>query len=273
MSILNQHYILNNGVRIPKIGFGTWQIPNETAVTAVAEAIGIGYKHIDTALAYNNEKGVGEAIRKSDITREEIFITSKLPAEIKGYDEALYSFDKTLSNLGIDVLDLYLIHAPWPWTEMGKDCTKENIQSWRAFERIYKEGRVRAIGVSNFSVSDLKAIEDNSDTLPMANQIAFYAGRTQDEIVEYCQTKGILIEAYSPLATGRALRDPELNEIARIYNVSVAQLLIRFTLQRGTLPLPKSVTKERITENGMVDNFSISEKDMERLNNIKSEYR
>ena len=273
MSILDNHYTLYNGVKIPKIGFGTWQIPNNIAIASVSYAIKAGYRHIDTALAYNNEKGVGEGIRRAEVKREDIFITSKLPAEIKGYDEALYSFDKTIANLGTDVLDLYLIHAPWPWTEIGKDCTKENIQSWKVFERIYKEGRVRAIGVSNFSVADLKSIEDNSEILPMANQIAFYAGRTQDEIVNYCNPKGILIEAYSPLATGRALKDPMLNEIAKRYGVSVAQLLIRFTLQRGTLPLPKSVTKERIVENSKVDHFIITDDDMDRLNSVKSEYR
>ena len=273
MSILNEHYIFRNGVKIPKIGFGTWQIPQESVTNAVLEAIEIGYRHIDTALAYNNEKGVGAAIKRSELDRSEIFVTSKLPAEIKGYDEALYSFEKTMSNLALETLDLYLIHAPWPWTEIGKNCTKENIESWRAFERIYKEGRVRAIGVSNFSVSDLMAIENNSDTPPMANQIAFYAGRTQEEIFDYCTSKGTLIEAYSPLATGRALKDPLLNEIAKTYDVSVAQLLIRFTLQRGALPLPKSVTKARIEENSKVDHFTISDTDMVKLSSIKNEYR
>lgn len=273
MSILNESYTLNNGIKIPKIGFGTWQIPQDVAERAVADALSAGYRHIDTALAYNNEAGVGNAIRESALDRGDIFVTSKLPAEVKGYDNALFSFDKTMKNLGLETLDLYLIHAPWPWSEMGKDYTKENIESWRAFVRIYKEGRVRAIGVSNFSVKDIKAIEESSDISPMANQIAFYAGRTQDEIVDYCNEKNILVEAYSPLATGRALNDPLLNQIAASYGVSVAQLLIRFTLQRGTLPLPKTVTRERIIENSKVDHFEISKSDMERLGAIKSEYR
>ncbi|OJV18829.1 MAG: 2,5-diketo-D-gluconic acid reductase [Bacteroidetes bacterium 41-46] len=273
MSILDSCYSLYNGLKVPKIGFGTWQIPDRLAVQAVKDALEVGYRHIDTALAYGNEKGVGEAIRGSEISRDEIFITSKLPAEIKGYDKALFSFEKTLENLGLEVLDLYLIHAPWPWTEMGKDCTKENIESWRAFERIYKEGRVRSIGVSNFSVSDIKAVEDNSDTLPMVNQIAFYAGRTQDEIYNYCTDNRILVEAYSPLATGRALKDAFLNEIANSYGVSVPQLLIRFTLQKGTLPLPKTTSRERMISNLDVDHFDISEYDMERLGRIRNEYR
>lgn len=273
MSILKENYILYNGVKIPKLGFGTWQIPNEDAYNAVTNALMAGYRHIDTALAYNNEKGVGKAILESDLDRGDVFITSKLPAEIKGYDEALRSFEKTVNNLGIEVLDLYLIHAPWPWFEMGKDCSAENIQSWKAFEKLYKDGRVRAIGVSNFSPTDIRSIIDNCEILPMANQIAFHVGRTQKEYVDFCNNNNILVEAYSPLATGRALKDKFLNETAESYGVSVAQLLIRFALQRGTLPLPKSVNFERMTENTKVDHFCISDFDMEKLNSIKSDYR
>lgn len=273
MSIINESYILYNGVRIPKIGFGTWQIPNDTAIKAVNEALKAGYRHIDTALAYNNEEGVGKAIRESGLKREEIFITSKLPAQIKGYDQAVEAFDKTMNNLGIDVLDLYLIHAPWPWTDRWGDYNAENVQSWKAFEKFYKEGRVRAIGVSNFSPANIQAILDNCEIVPMANQIAFHVGRTQSEYVEFCKKHNILIEAYSPLATGRALSDKLLNEVANSYSVSVAQLLIRFALQMETLPLPKTTTYERMVENSKVDHFEISVKDMEVLNSINSDYR
>jgi diketogulonate reductase-like aldo/keto reductase len=273
MSVLNEHYTLYNGVQIPKIGFGTWQIPNEVAVEAVSDALKVGYRHIDTALAYINEEGVGQAIRESGLKREEIFITSKLPAQIKGYDNAMESFNQTMKNLGIDVLDLYLIHAPWPWTDKGGDYTAQNIQSWKAFEKLYKEGRVRAIGVSNFSPKDIQAILDNCEIVPMANQIAFHVGRTQKEYVDFCNKHNILVEGYSPLATGRALSDKFLNKMAVSYGVSVAQLLIRFALQRGILPLPKSTTYLRMLENTQVDHFSISQTDMEKLDSIKSEYR
>jgi diketogulonate reductase-like aldo/keto reductase len=273
MSILNEFYTLRNGVNIPKIGFGTWQIVPEMSEQSVEFAIEAGYTHIDTALAYRNEEGVGRAVRSCGLSREKIFVTSKLPAEVKGYDKALKAFDSTMKNLGLEYLDLYLIHAPWPWTEIGKDCTSENIESWRAFEKLYKDGRVRAIGVSNFSPSDIEAIVQSSEYVPFVNQIAFYAGRTQDNYVKYCQERDILIEAYSPLATGRALNDPFLKDMAAKYGVSVAQLLIKFTLQRGTLPLPKSVNPLRIRENTQVDGFTVSDEDMALLNSVKTEYR
>lgn len=270
MSILSEYYTLYNGVKIPKIGFGTWQIPNDAAFGAVTDALKAGYRHIDTALAYNNEQGVGKAIRESGLKRNEVFITSKLPAQIKGYDKALDSFNTTMKNLGVEVLDLYLIHAPWPWTDKGGDYNAENVQSWKAFEKIYKEGRARAIGVSNFSPSNIQAILDNCEIVPMANQIAFNPGRTQEDYVSFCNSRNILIEAYSPLATGRALTNKQLIEIADSYGVSVAQLLIRFALQRGTLPLPKTTKYERMVENANVDFFNISDIDMQALNNFES---
>lgn len=272
MSILNENYLLYNGVKIPKIGFGTWQIPNEQAFKAVTDALRAGYRHIDTALAYNNEEGVGRAIRESGLRREEVFITSKLPAEIKGYDKAMEAFERTVRNLGTHP-DLYLIHAPWPWADKGGDYNAQNVQSWKAFEKLYNDGRVRAIGVSNFSPANIQALLDNCDIVPMANQIAFHVGRTQEEYVAFCIKHNILIEAYSPLATGRALGDKKLNKIAQSYGVSVAQLLIRFALQRGTLPLPKTTTFERMVENAQIEKFSISTNDMKILNSIKSEYR
>ncbi len=273
MSILKEYYTMRNGVTIPKIGFGTWQIPDDAAFDAVKSAIELGYTHIDTALAYQNEKGVGKAVKACGLKRDEIFITSKLPAEVKGYEKALAAFDSTLKNLGTDYLDLYLIHAPWPWFEKGKDYTPENIQSWKAFEKLYKEGKIRAIGVSNFSPSDVSAIIENCEIVPMANQIAFHVGRTQDDYVAFCNKHDILVEAYSPLATGRALKDEYLQNMAKSYGVTTAQLLIKFTLQMGTLPLPKSTTPQRILENTKVDHFNISEADMTKLNEIESDFR
>jgi diketogulonate reductase-like aldo/keto reductase len=269
MSVINEYFELNTGAKIPKIAFGTWQIPNgETAYNSVAFALKNGYRHIDTARAYGNEESVGKAIRDSGIAREEIFVTTKLPAEIKTHDGALESFETTMSALGLDYVDLYLIHAPWPWGDRGSDHTEGNIQAYKAMEEIYKSGRGKAIGVSNFSVSDLQAILDNTDVVPAANQIRFFIGNTEEDVTTFCQQKNILIEAYSPLATGKILENKDVIAIADKYGKSVAQVCIRYTLQRGTLPLPKSTHEERILENIDVD-FEISDQDMELLNNLK----
>ncbi|MDE4084455.1 aldo/keto reductase [Planococcus maritimus] len=260
----DKFFTFHNGVEIPTIGFGTWQIPNEEAYAAVTTALENGYTHIDTALAYQNEKNVGKAIRDFNLSREEVFITSKLPAEIKGYEATLAAFEETISNLGVDVLDLYLIHAPWPWDEVGKDCTEGNIESWKAMEKLYKDGKIRAIGVSNFSEKDIQALLDSCDIVPMANQIPFYIGRDQASLLQFCKQHNIVVEAYSPLATGQILNNPEIKEMAAKYSVTPAQLCIRYCLEHGTLPLPKSTNKERIVENSQLA-FTISPEDVQKL--------
>ncbi len=266
----NEYFTLSNGVQVPAIGFGTWQIPNGTAAyDSVAFALKNGYKHIDTANAYGNEASVGKAVRDSGIARNELFITSKLPAELKTYDMTLKRFDETMKNLGTDYLDLYLIHAPWPWNEMGADYTKENIQVWKAMEEIYKSGRCRAIGVSNFNVSDLTAILESCTVKPMANQIRFFIGNTQEEITRFSKQHDILVEGYSPLATGKIIGNETLEAIANKYNRTVAQLSIRYVLQCGVLPLPKSTTPDRILQNIEVD-FEIGKEDMNFLNSLKN---
>ncbi|TWT27092.1 aldo/keto reductase [Planomicrobium sp. CPCC 101110] len=261
-------FTFHNGVEIPDIGFGTWQIPNEEAYAAVTTALENGYTHIDTALAYQNEENVGKAVRDFRLAREEVFITSKLPAQTKGYEETLQAFEETVSNLGVDYLDLYLIHAPWPWTEIGKDCTEGNIQSWKAMERLYNDGKIRAIGVSNFSESDIQALLDACDIVPMANQIPFYIGRDQESLLAFCAKHNIVVEAYSPLATGQILSSPPILEMAEKYGVTPAQLCIRYCLERGTLPLPKSTNEARIIENSQLD-FTISKEDIETLDAIE----
>ncbi|GAB2501858.1 aldo/keto reductase [Alkalibacterium psychrotolerans] len=261
-------FTFHNGVTIPSIGFGTWQIPNEEAYDSVTMALRNGYTHIDTALAYQNEENVGKAIREFDIAREDVFITSKLPAERKGYQEALDAFDETITNLGVDYLDLYLIHAPWPWNDIGKDCTQGNIDSWKAMEKLYNDGKIRAIGVSNFSISDLQAILDNCDIVPMANQIPFYIGKDQKDLMDFCEKHDIVVEAYSPLATGQLLDSPELKEMADKYGVTTAQLAIRYCLDKGTIPLPKSTHEERIIQNKQLD-FEISEEDLNALDKME----
>jgi diketogulonate reductase-like aldo/keto reductase len=262
-----------NGDRIPAIGFGTWQIPDgNVCYDSVAFALKYGYRHVDTALAYRNEQSVGKAVRDSGIDRGEIFVTSKLPAEVKTYDGALRSFDRTMDNLGLEYLDLYLIHAPWPWSQKGADYTKENIQVWKAMEEIYKGGRCRAIGVSNFNVTDLNAILDSGTIKPMANQIEFYIGRTQEDVTSFCQKNDILVEGYSPLATGAILDNEAIMDVARKYGTTLPKICIRYVLQRNVLPLPKSTHPEYIRENFDI-NFEISDEDMNYLSALKTSAR
>jgi len=272
MSLLSETYTLYNGVKIPKIGFGTWQISNVAAYDAVSVALKTGYRHIDTARAYDNEENVGRAVRDSKLKREEVFVTSKLPAEIKGFKETRASFEKTIRNLGFNYLDLFLIHAPWPWNDKGRDCTEGNIASWKAMEELYREGKIRAIGVSNFSITDINSIIENCEIVPMVNQIALYIGHIQNALTDYCRGQNILVEAYSPLATGGALKREAIREVAKKYNVSPAQVCIRYLLQKNLLPLPKSTHANRIAENAEVG-FTIREETMKTLDAIRQDFR
>ena len=262
-------FTLANGVAIPAIGFGTWQIPSgDIAYNSVREALKIGYRHVDTAQAYGNEASVGKAIIDSGIPRSEIFVTSKLPAEIKSYEKAVVHAKMTMENIGLDYIDLYLIHAPWPWREKGADYTKENIEVWKAMEEFYESGKTRAIGISNFSVKDTEAILENCRIRPAVNQIKLHAGHPQKETTEFCGKNGILVEGYSPLATGRLLKKETLAEMAEKYGKSMAQISVRYVLQKGALPLPKSVHPEYIRQNFDI-NFEISEDAIRRLDRLK----
>ncbi|MBR2381090.1 MAG: aldo/keto reductase [Clostridia bacterium] len=266
--IKNEIFILNNGVKIPAIGFGTWQVADgEEGYSSCLAALKLGYRHIDTAFAYGNEPSVARALRDSGLSHEDVFITTKLPADIKNYDGARAHFEASLKNLETDYLDLYLIHAPWPWSDVGGDYTEGNIAVWRAMIDLYNEGKVRAIGVSNFHVKDIKAIVDATGFVPAVNQIRYFIGNTQNEITEYCQANGILVEAYSPLATGALVEHEELCAMAERYGVTIPQLCIRFCIENGTLPLPKSVNEARIKANLEVD-FEISKEDMAYLNSL-----
>lgn len=273
MSSLIETYELSNGITIPKIGFGTWQVPDgKIAYDSVLMALKNGYRHIDTAEAYQNEASVGKAIRDSKIPREEIFVTSKLHSHIKTYDEAKEAFQKTLEALEFEYLDLFLIHAPWPWNEMGKDCREGNVEAFKAMIELYKEGKIKAIGVSNFSPSDIDNIIEHLNFVPHVNQIAFFVGHNQIETDLYCREKNILIEAYSPLAIGHALKNPIVIKMAKDYEKTPAQMLIRYCLEKGTLPLPKSTHESRIIENSKVD-FSIKKTDLDILDQIKDDPR
>ena len=273
MKTIQQVYTLKNGVKMPKVGFGTWQIPDgEVCFTAVSQALKHGYRHIDTAAAYRNERSVGEAIRASGLKREEVFVTSKLQSHIKSYQETLDAFEKTLQELNMTYLDLYLIHAPWPWNDMGKDCKAGNIQAYKAMEKLYREGKIRTIGVSNFSPDDLDNILKHCEIIPHVNQISFFIGNNQQETHEYCDAKGILVEAYSPLAIGYALSNQTIQTMSQKYHVTPAQLCIRYCIDKGTAPLPKSIHESRIIENTGLD-FEIKKEDIEFLDTIKDDPR
>ncbi|MGM9521977.1 MAG: aldo/keto reductase [Oscillospiraceae bacterium] len=265
MNKLSDTFTLANGLGIPCVGFGTWQSPDgETAANAVETAIRAGYRHIDTAAIYGNEQSVGLGIRRSGVARDELFITSKVWNTSRGYGRTLAAFDKTLNDLGLEYLDLYLIH--WPAVSAQFSNWQElNLGTWQAMIELHKAGRIRAIGVSNFKPHHLETLMGTS-IKPMVNQIEFHPGQIQEETVAFCRENGILVEAWSPLGTGRMLSDPTLGEIAEGYNKSVAQLCIRWCLQNGVLPLPKSVTPSRIKENAEVFDFAISDEDMETIN-------
>jgi diketogulonate reductase-like aldo/keto reductase len=265
MHPLSDSFTLGNGVPIPAVGFGTWQIPDGDATrTAVAEALRVGYRHIDTARAYGNEASVAQAIAESGLAADEVFVTTKLPAEVKDAAGATAAFEASIGALRVDQVDLYLIHAPWPWSEIGADYAAGNAEVWRVMAELRDAGRIRAIGVSNFSVDDLEKLVAASGVVPLVNQIRYFIGHTADDVTAYCKERGILVEAYSPLATGRILDNPDIGALADRYQRSVAQLSIRYVLQKGVLPLPKSVTPERIAENAELD-FEISAEDMATL--------
>ena len=261
-----KNLVLLNGVEAPALAYGTWLIKNENAAECVKLALKNGYRHIDTAQAYGNEKGVGKGIRESGIDRKDIFVTTKVMAEIKSYKRAKKSIDASLKRLGLDYVDLILIHCPQPWALYRGPLSfdKENIKVWKALEEAYKEGKVRSIGVSNFNVRELNNIINNCEIKPMVNQICIHIGETPMEIIKFCQENDIVVEAYSPIAHGRALRNKEIAKMAEKYNVSIPQLCIKYTLQLDTISIPKASSEDHIKSN--IDlNFEISKEDMEEL--------
>ena len=267
MKIFEECYTLSNGAKIPKMGLGTWFIPDETVSQAVKDAVKIGYRHFDTAQAYGNERGVGEGIRTCGVPREELFVVSKVAAEHKTYEAAKAGIDETLKKMGLDYLDMMIIHSPQPWVEVNQSENRYkegNRQAWKALEEAYNEGKLKAIGVSNFQIEDLESLMETAKVKPMVNQVLCHISNTPIELIEFCQKSNILIEAYSPIAHGEILNQPEVKAIADKYGVTVPQLCIRYTLQLGTLPLPKTENPEHMRDNVKVD-FMISDSDMEKL--------
>ena len=265
---------LHNHVVIPSVGFGTWQITEgEEAYNSTLWALEAGYRHIDTAYVYRNEKSVGQAIKDFGLAREEVFVTTKLSANIKDASLVREYAEKSLANLGLDYVDCYLIHNARPWNDRieGYDYFKENVEVYKVMEELYDEGKVRSIGVSNFLVKDLENLMENTIVIPVLNQIKFHPGYLQKDVVEFCQNHQILVEAYSPFATGDIFGNEIIKKLAEKYGKSEAQIILNWILQLGHLPLPKSVTKERIISNLEVFDFELSEEDMKVMNQIQLE--
>lgn len=263
---------LNNGVKMPGFGLGVYKVEDgDTVIHAVSSALKNGYLHIDTATIYDNEKGVGQAVKDSGIPREEIFITSKVWNDDQGYESTLKAFEETLEKLGTDYLDLYLIH--WPVSGKYKD-------TYRALEKLYEEGKVRAIGVSNFHVHHLEDLMEDCTITPMVDQVEFHPHLTQSDLRKFCQDNNIQFEAWSPLKKGRLFEDPTLMEIAEAHGKTVAQVMLRWDIQHGVVTIPKSIREKRIVENADVFDFSLTDEEMKRIdgmnkdraNRIKSGY-
>lgn len=260
---------LNNGVKIPMLGLGTWFIDDNKAEDAIKAAVQIGYRHIDTAQAYGNERGVGAGVRNCGISREELFVVSKVAAEYKTYEEAANSIDETLNKMGLEYLDLMIIHSPQPWAEWrgSKRYFEENKLVWKALEDAYKAGKLKSIGVSNFLTDDLENLIRDCKIKPMVNQILMHIGNTPTELINYCNKENIVVEAYSPIAHGEALKNETINNMAKKYGVSPAQLCIKYVLQLGIVALPKASSSEHMQENASLD-FIISKEDMEILQEL-----
>lgn len=256
--IRSEYYTLSNGVQIPRLGLGTWFIENANAAQVVRDAVELGYRHVGTV-----------GVRSCGLSREQLFVTTKLAAEIKTYDEAVKAIEGSLNAMQLDYIDLMLIHSPQPWADFrGADPSfTGNREAWRALEDAYQAGKLRAIGVSNFLQADLENLLAGCRVAPMVNQVLAHIGNLPFELADYCREKNILVEAYSPVAHGQILNHPEIVAMAKKYGVTAAQLCIRYTLQLGMLPLPKTANRAHLAENAMV-NFEISAEDMQRLNQL-----
>ncbi|MDQ0429204.1 diketogulonate reductase-like aldo/keto reductase [Planomicrobium stackebrandtii] len=258
---------LHNGVKMPWLGLGVFKVEDgEEVVQSIKTALEVGYRSIDTAAIYGNEEGVGKAIAEANVPREELFITTKVWNANHGYEATLTAFDESMEKLGLDYLDLYLIH--WPLPSKGKFA-----ETWKALEKLYKDGRVRAIGVSNFKVTHLEEIIEDCEVVPMVNQVEYHPRFNQRELHDFCKKHGIQLEAWSPLMQGELLNEPALMEIAKEYSKSTAQIIIRWDIQTGVVTIPKSVKPHRIAENADVFDFEISQENMDKINALNKDQR
>lgn len=261
-----EYTVLSNGVKMPNLAFGTFKVNEGDDVQIILDAINVGYRHFDTAAFYNTEEALGKVIKKSGIPREEFFITTKVWKTCMGYEGAKKSFEESLEKLDMDYVDLLLIH--WPRPDAESDWKKLDIETWKAFEEIYKEGRVKAIGVSNFLNHHMQNILDNCEVVPMVNQIEFHPGYIQKDVVDFDKERGIVVEAWSPLGRERVFKDELLNKLAEKYGKSVAQICLAFALQMGVVPLPKSSSVERMKQNMNID-FELEKEDFEKIVNME----
>lgn len=267
MKNLQSTTTLHNGVEMPWLGLGVFKVQEgEEVVNSVKAALELGYKSIDTAAIYKNEEGVGKAIAESNVPREELFITTKVWNSEQGYEKTLAAFDESLAKLGLDYLDLYLIH--WPTPQQAK-----YIDTWKALEKLYKDGRVRAIGVSNFQIHHLEDLIANCEIKPMVNQVEYHPRLAQVELLEFCKKNQIQLEAWSPLMQGGLIEDPTISEIAAKYNKSTAQVILRWDLQNGVVTIPKSIKPHRIAENADVFDFELSQEDMDKISSLNKDER
>ena len=258
---LTDTYTLQNGVKIPAIGYGTWQTPNDVTAAHVKTAIDLGYRHVDTAWGYDNEIGVGEGVRTSGVKREDLFITTKHWVTFRGYQNTIDAVEDSLKRLGMDYIDLYLVH--WPCVAASRpDWQEINADTWRGFEKMYKDGKIRALGVSNYLPEHILALEETAEIKPVVNQIEFHPGYYQPALVKWCQDHGMVVEGWSPLGCGAVLKDATIAKIAAKYGKSPAQICIRFALQSGVLPMPKSTHADRIADNARVFDFNLADEDM-----------
>ena len=264
MKDIKSHIILNNGVKMPWLGFGTYRAENGAElIEAVKEALRIGYRHIDTASFYGNEEEVGIAIKKSGVPREEIFLVSKIWMSDHGYEKTLQAFKTSIKKLGTDYLDLYLIH--WPQSL--------NKETWKALEKLYKEGYIRAIGVSNFTSKHLKDLLEDVEIIPAVNQVEFHPKLVQNELMEFCKKYNIQLEAWSPLMRGLIFQLPLFQQLSQKYERTISQIVLRWDLQMGVVTIPKSTTLTRIKENADIFDFEISKEDMEKIKKLNNGFR
>lgn len=267
--MIQETYTLSNGVNIPKVGLGTWMIEGSDAEQAVIEAAKLGYRHIDTAQDYGNEAEVAAGLKACGVKREDMFLTTKLAARYKDYQGAAEAIDGSLERMGLDYIDMMIIHSPQPWESFGSDDRffEGNREAWRALEDAHKAGKIRAIGLSNFAEQDLDNILESCSVKPVVNQILAHVTNTPTDLINYSQDRGLLVEAFSPVGHGELFKNDQIAEMARKYDVSIPQLCIRYDLQLGLLPLPKTANPEHMKNNADVD-FVISNDDMENLKNL-----